>query len=99
MIEMEALKWVLGILQLLVAAWCWHLYTGLEKANEANEKTSKELSSHKLHTSETFMTKSESTRSFDALSRTLETLISTMNNRFDRMDSKLDSKMDKGHIS
>lgn len=95
--EMDALKWVLGILQVVVTAWCVHMYNGLNKANESGDKLARELADHKLHTSETFVTKSESTRAFDTLSRTLESLIATMNNRFDRMDSKLDSKMDKGN--
>lgn len=95
--EMEAIKYILGILQLVVTAWCVHMYNGLNKANEAADGLARELAAHKLHTSETFMTKSESTRAFDALSRTLEALAATINNRFDRMDSKLDSKMDKGN--
>lgn len=94
--EFEALKYVLGLLQLLVSAWCWHLYSQLGKAQDANEKMSSDLSSHKLHTAETYMTKSESTRAFDALSRTLDSLVVTVTSRFDRMDDKLDSKMDKG---
>lgn len=95
--EMEVLKYVLGILQLLVGAWCWHLYSQQTEAKLDREKMNAELSSHKLHTAETYMTKSESTRAFDTLSRTLESLLATMNQRFDRMDSKLDSKMDKGN--
>lgn len=95
--EMEAIKYVLGILQLVVTAWCIHMYNGLNKATEHADSLARELAAHKLHTSETFVTKSESTRAFDALSRTLDSLFATMNNRFDRMDSKLDSKMDKGN--
>ncbi len=94
--EMEILKYVLGILQLLIAAWCAVLYSDLKAAKVNNDTLSGALSAHKLHTAETYMTKSESTRAFDALTRNIETLMSTMNSRFDRMDQKLDSKMDKG---
>ncbi len=95
--EMEALKYVLGILQLLVVAWCWHLYSTQKESKVDSEKLTTDLASHKLHTAETYMTKSESTRAFDTLSRTLESLLVTVNHRFDRTDSKLDSKMDKGN--
>lgn len=94
--EMEALKWVLGILQVLVSAWCYVMYSDLKAAKKDNDKLAGHLSEHKLHTAETYMTKSESTRAFDALTRNIESLLATMNARFDRMDSKLDSKMDKG---
>lgn len=95
-LEMEALKYVLGLLQLLVSAWCYVIYSDLKQAKKDSEVVSKELSDHKLHTAESYLTKSEATRAFDALSRTLESLGATMNSRFDRTDSKLDSKMDKG---
>lgn len=95
-LELEALKYVLGLLQLLVSAWCYVLYSDLKQAKTDNETVSRELSEHKLHTAESYMTKGEATRAFDALSRTLDALGNTMNSRFDRMDSKLDSKMDKG---
>lgn len=94
--EMEALKWVMGIVQVLVSAWCVVLWSEIKSSKKANDENAVALSAHKLHTAETFMTKSESTRAFDTLSRNIESLLSTMNNRFDRMDSKLDSKMDKG---
>lgn len=95
--EMEVLKWVLGILQLLISAWCWVLYSDVKSAKDADEKLSASIAAHKLHTAETYMTKSDSTRAFDTLSRNIESLLVTMNSRFDKMDSKLDSKMDKGN--
>lgn len=95
-LEFEALKYVAGLLQVMVSAWCWVLYTDLKAAKAANELVSKDLASHRLHTAETYMTKSESTRAYDSLSKNLDSLLVTMNSRFDKMDSKLDSKMDKG---
>ncbi len=94
---MEALKYVIGLVQILVGAWCWHLYSQQNAAKDEADRIAKELANHKLHTAETYMTKSESTRAFDTLSRTLESLLVTVNHRFDRTDSKLDSKMDKGN--
>lgn len=93
--EMEALKYVLGLLQILVSAWCWHMYTELGKAKELTAKLHDDLAAHKLHTSESYMTKTELTRAFDAINRTLETLATTMNQRFDKMDEKLDRKADR----
>lgn len=93
--EMEALKWALGILQVLVTAWCVHIYTQLGKAQEHANKLATDLSEHKLHTAETYMTKTELSRAFDSINRTLETLATTMNQRFDKMDEKLDRKADR----
>jgi len=93
--EMEALKWVLGILQVLVTAWCWHIYSQLGKSLDANVKIEKELSDHKLHTAETYMTKTELSRAFDAINRSIETLGQSISQRFDKMDEKLDRKADR----
>lgn len=94
--EMEVLKYVVGLLQLLVSAWCYHLYSQQKEGKAERERLTNDLSAHKLHTAETFVTKSEASRAFDTLSRSIESLLATLNSRFDRMDSKLDSKMDKG---
>ena len=51
-----------------------------------------ELAKHKLHTSETFMTKSDSTRAFDSLIKSLDTLTQTVNARFDRVDEKFEKR-------
>ncbi len=87
--EWEVIKWLLGILELVVIGWMSVMFNDIKKNRE-------ETAAHRLHAAETYMTKTESTRAFDTLSRTLETMITTINSRFDRMDSKLDSKMDKG---
>jgi hypothetical protein len=87
--EMEAVKYLLGLLQVLVTAWCWVMYTDIKSAKE-------DIATHRLHIAENYTTKSESTRAFDTLSKNLESLLMVMNQRFDKMDSKLDSKMDKG---
>lgn len=91
----EILKYVLGLLQLLVTAWCWHIYSQLGKAQEASDKVEKELSDHKLHTAETYMTKTELSRAFDAINRSIETLGQSIAQRFDKMDEKLDRKADR----
>lgn len=86
--EMEALKYVLGLLQLAVTGWCVVIFNDVKAAKS-------EIAAHRLHTAENYTTKSESTRAYDTLNRTLESLVSTVNHRFDKMDSKLDSKMDR----
>jgi hypothetical protein len=95
-LETEVLKWVLGIAQILIIALCTIQWGEVKKAKADAIDAQRDLASHKLHTAETYMTKSDATRAFDTLSRTLESLGATMNNRFDRMENRLDSKMDKG---
>ena len=91
----ETLKIVLGLLQLLITAWCWHIYSELGKTKEANDKVEKELADHKLHTSENYMTKTEVSRAFDAITRSIETLGNSITQRFDKVEEKLDRKADK----
>ncbi len=87
--EWEVVKWLVGIIELFVMGWVTILYTDVKKAKE-------DISSHRLHIAENYTTKSESTRAYDTLSKNLESLLAVMTSRFDKMDSKLDSKMDKG---
>lgn len=89
------LNLTLGVIQLLGGAWCVHLYSAQAKSEEATDALSRELAEHKLRTAETYMTKSESTRAFDGLNRTLDTLVATVTARFDKIDGKLDRKADK----
>jgi predicted nucleic acid-binding Zn-ribbon protein len=91
----EVLKYALGLIQLLMSAWCWHMYNEIGKAKEATSKLEKELSDHKLHTSETYMTKTELSRAFDAIARSIEVLGQSMEARFERLDQKLDRKVDR----
>lgn len=91
-IESEALKYVLGLLQLLVGAWCYHLYSQQADSKAKLDSLQMELAKHKLHTSETFMTKSDSTRAFDALIKSLDALTQTVNARFDRVDEKFEKR-------
>jgi len=89
LMELEALKYVLGLLQLVVTGWCVVMYNDLKSCKQ-------DLAAHRLHMAENYTTKSESTRAYDSLSRSLEALMATVNSRFDKIDSKLDQKMDKG---
>jgi hypothetical protein len=91
----EILKYALGLIQILMSAWCWHMYNEIGKAKDATTRVEKELSDHKLHTSETYMTKSELTRAFDTISRNIESLGQSLGARFDKMEEKLDRKADK----
>lgn len=91
----EVLKIVLGLLQVVITAWCWHIYSQVGKAQEANDKLEKELADHKLHTSENYMTKTELSRAFDAITRSIETLGNSITQRFDKVEEKLDRKADK----
>jgi len=91
----EILKYVLGLLQVLVTAWCWHMYSELGKTRDANDKLTKELAEHKLHTAETYMTKTELTRAFDTINRSIESLSASITSRFDKMEEKLDRKADR----
>ena len=87
--EIEALKYVLGLLQVIVTGWCYVMYTDIKTAKE-------DIASHRLHIAENYTTKIESTRIFDTVIKNQENLLSAMNTRFDKVDLKLDSKMDKG---
>jgi hypothetical protein len=92
---MEILKYAIGLIQLLMSAWCYHMYNEIGKAKDATSRVEKELADHKLHTSETYMTKTEVSRAFDAISRSIESLGQSMGQRFDKMEEKLDRKADK----
>lgn len=89
------LNLALGLIQLLGGAWCVHLYNQQSKFSDTTDQLGRELADHKLRTAETYMTKSESTRAFDGLNRTLDTLVATVTARFDKIDEKLDRKADK----
>lgn len=89
------LNYAFGLVQALGGAWCWHLYNRQGKAEDTVTQLTKELADHKLHTSETYMTKTEMTRAFDAIHRSLESLNTSMTQRFDKVDEKLDRKADK----
>jgi hypothetical protein len=71
------------------------MYNELGKAKEATLQVEKELADHKLHTSETYMTKTELTRAFDTISRSIESLGHSLGQRFDKVEEKLDRKADK----
>lgn len=88
--EWEIIKYLIGFLQLFVTGWCVIMYNDVKKAKE-------DIAAHRLHIAEHYTTKSESTRAFDSLSETIKGLLSVMNSRFDKMDTKLDLKMDKGN--
>ena len=87
--EIEALKYVLGLLQLIVTGWCYVMYTDIKTAKE-------DIAAHRLHIAEHYSTKNELTRVFDTVVKNQENLLVAMNTRFDKVENKLDSKADKG---
>jgi hypothetical protein len=84
-----------GVIQAVCGAWCVHFYNELKQARSSNDELEKALADHKLHTSENYMTKTELTRAFDTINRSLEGINQSMNHRFDKMDEKLDRKADR----
>ena len=64
----------------------------LEKSLGASDKRhSDELSAYKLHVAEHYVTTNELTKAIESLNDTIKAIFV----RFDRLDSKLDSKADK----
>lgn len=59
--------------------------------DEAIQKRADELSAYKLHVAEVYVTTNELSKAIDALNETIKGVFQ----RFDRLDSKLDSKADK----
>lgn len=63
----------------------------LKEHDEALQKRADELAAYKLHVAEHYVTTNELSKAIDALNETIKGVFQ----RFDRLDSKLDSKADK----
>jgi len=106
--DKEVFGYVLAVFQFVLGAFgavLWANFTevkaeALRQATTtaaANDKVVKEIADHRLHTAENYTTKNDLAKAFESLNRSLESVITGMNARFDKLDNKLDSKADKGN--
>jgi hypothetical protein len=82
--EMKLLAGALALLNLMAIAFTKVLWSNFQEAKRQGERTARELAEFKLHCSESYSTKDDLAKAFDAV------LV-----KLDRIEDKLDKKQDK----
>ena len=79
------------VLQLVIGAFCFVLWTNFQEVKKRAERSLIDLAEFKLHCSQTYSTKDDLSKAFDHLSRAIEAVFA----KLERIEDKLDNKQDK----
>lgn len=92
---MDTTNILLMALQAISGAFCVVLWNVLNNVRTKADKTADELSAYKVHVAETYASSAELREALVAINRSFEAYSSKLDARLDRIEGKIDRKVDK----
>lgn len=92
---MDTTNVLLMALQALVGAFCVVLWNILNNVRTKADKTAEDLAAYRVHVAETYASSAELREALAAINRSFEAYSSKLDARLDRIEGKLDRKVDK----
>jgi hypothetical protein len=86
---------IIYAVQAIVVGFCTVIWFSYRDMKAKLEEQQKDVAAYKLHVAEHYVTQNVLSKALEGLTASLEKFDTSMGNRLDRIENKLDSKQDK----